>query len=71
MEKTVTFNYKKADRIPKMMYKILTDSHGKRGDVKLFKGLLPPGWDILTEPKFEQLKAEAEYKIENAETLDA
>ena len=58
---------KKADRIPRMMYKMITDKDGKRGDVKLFKGLLPPGWDILTEPKFDQLIAESESKMVDGE----
>ena len=58
---------KKADRIPRMMYKMITDKDGKRGDVKLFKGLLPPGWDILTEPKFDQLIAESEAKMVDGE----
>jgi len=66
----MTLITKKSDRIPKMMYKIITDKDGKRGDVKLFKGLLPPGWDILTEPKFEQLIAESERKMVDGE-LDA
>jgi len=61
---------RKADRIPKMMYKITTDANGKRGDTKLFKGLLPPGWDILTEPKFNQLIAESENKIMDGEIID-
>ena len=63
----MTLITKKADRIPRMMYKIITDKDGKRGDVKLFKGLLPPGWDILTEPKFNQLIAESESKMVDGE----